>query len=329
MQAAAEVAPAVVQREARAMGSPLRLQVVSPVPARLVDAAWAEVTAEFEASERALSRFRDESEVHRLRLAGGVAASPSRRLVAALTAAARATRVTDGRFDPRVLAVLERLGSRPLDVPTPAPIRRASGRPFDLAQPIFSREGRHGTLRVPAPVDFGGIGKGLALRWAARRAARVLGAEAFLIEAGGDIVACGAPAGHGWRIGIEAPSGTSSGSSSGPLAVIELPPTGGAVATSSVRIGRWQAADGSLVHHLIDPLTGAPGGSGLQAVTVVGADPAWAEVWSKALFLEGAAGIAAAARARGLAAWWVTDEGLVEMTPAARPRTVWLEAEAA
>jgi thiamine biosynthesis lipoprotein len=328
MQAAAEVAPAAVQREARAMGSPLRLQVVSPVPARLVDAAWAEVIAEFEASEQALSRFRDDSEVHRLRLAGGVAASPSRRLVAALTAAARANRVTDGRFDPRVLAVLERLGSRPLGL-TATLDDRAAGRRSDPSQSIFSREGRHGTLRVPAPVDFGGIGKGLALRWAARRAARVLGAEAFLIEAGGDIVACGAPAGHGWRIGIEAPSGTSSGSSSGPLAVIELPPTGGAVATSSVRIGRWQAADGSLVHHLIDPLTGAPGGSGLQAVTVVGADPAWAEVWSKALFLEGAAGIAAAARARGLAAWWVTDEGLVEMTPAARPRTVWLEAEAA
>ena len=40
------------------------------------------------------------------------------------------------------------------------------------------------------------------------------------------------------------------------------------------------------------PATGDPGGAGLRAVTVAGSDPAWAEVWSKALFLEGRRGIA-------------------------------------
>ncbi|MBA3875894.1 MAG: hypothetical protein C0498_02990 [Anaerolinea sp.] len=64
--------------------------------------------------------------------------------------------------------------------------------------------------------------------------------------------------------------------------------------------------------HLIDPRTGEPGGNGLVAVTVATRDPAWAEVWSKALFLEGHRAIAAAARARGLAAGvrtaWVAAE---------------------
>ena len=53
-----------------------------------------------------------------------------------------------------------------------------------------------------------------------------------------------------------------------------------------------------------------------------------AEVWSKALFLEGPAGIGPAARARGLAAWWVDARGTLSMTPAARQVTTWVRAEA-
>ncbi len=63
-------------------------------------------------------------------------------------------------------------------------------------------------------------------------------------------------------------------------------------------------------------------------MTVALADPAWAEVWSKVLFLGGHDTIAAEARARGLAAWWVTDDGTLEMTPAGRAMTRWVAAEA-
>ncbi len=62
-------------------------------------------------------------------------------------------------------------------------------------------------------------------------------------------------------------------------------------------------------------------------MTVAGRDPAWAEVWSKALFIGGRASVASEARARGLAAWWVTDGGAFEMTPAARAMTIWVAAE--
>ena len=41
------------------------------------------------------------------------------------------------------------------------------------------------------------------------------------------------------------------------------------------------------VHHLVDPRTGEPADGGLRAVTGHGPDPAWAEVWSKTLFIEG------------------------------------------
>ena len=61
-----------------------------------------------------MSRFRDDSELTRLnRSAGtGTAVPISTRLRRALVAADRARRITGGRFDPRVLADLDRLGYR-------------------------------------------------------------------------------------------------------------------------------------------------------------------------------------------------------------------------
>ena len=100
-----------------------------------------------------------------------------------------------------------------------------------------------------------------------------------------------------------------------------------AVATSSIRVNRW-VVDGRVVHHLLDPRTREPANDGLVAVTVVVADPAWAEVWSKALYLAGRPAIAHEARSRGLAAWWVTENGTLEMTPAARALTIWVADEA-
>jgi thiamine biosynthesis lipoprotein len=170
-------------------------------------------------------------------------------------------------------------------------------------------------------MDLGGIGKGITLRWAAARLER-LGLGDFLLEAGGDIVARGVPPdADAWTVAIEDPLDRGA-----PLAAVVVPRTGGAVATSSVRVHRWQV-DGRTVHHLLDPATGEPGETGLLAVTVAGSDPAWAEVWSKTLFLAGSVDIAGEARARGLAAWWVDTGGTLAMTPAARLRTAWVASE--
>ena len=183
------------------------------------------------------------------------------------------------------------------------------------------RTGRRGPIELLAPVDLGGIGKGLALRWAARRAAAVLGFAGFLLDAGGDLASRGFRGGEPWSIGIEDPAGGTD-----PVAVAVLD-RDQSIATSSVRLGRKVDAGGRAVHHLIDPDTGTPGGAGLASVTVAWPDPAWAEVWSKALFLEGAAGIAEVARRRDLAAWWVDESGELSMTPAARQQTSWVRAE--
>ena len=311
------------------MGSPLRFVVVGATAGEAVR-AWQAVDADVEASEQALSRYREMSDLTRANRASG--ADPAtgdgwtevdRRLRQALVAALRASRLTAGAFDARVLTDLERLGS--IGVPQawigPAAERlamRSAAHSAEGTRRWLEVDGRGPRLRLAVPVDLGGIGKGLALRWAWRAMRRTLGPEVgALIEAGGDVVVGGTgPDGGPWSVGIEDPHREGEH-----LAVIGV--TDGAVATSSVAVNRWTAPDGRLVHHLIDPVTGEPGGPGLLAVTVAAPDPAWAEVWSKTLFLAGRAAVGHVARARGLAAWWVTVDGTLEMTPAARVLTVW------
>ena len=281
-----------------------------------VGAAWSLVRAEFEASETVMSKFRATSEITQLNRSAleGRPRRLSRRLRQALVTCDRAWRLTDGRFDPRVLVHLERLG----DGGVPVGVRPASDPPAGRGQRIVDWKAT-GWVTLAEPVDLGGIGKGLALRWATD-ALRHLGLRDFLIDAGGDIATAGRPPdGGAWRVGIEDAAGGAS-----PVAVIAI--TDEAVATSSVRRRQWRN-NGQVVHHLIDPRTGEPGGNGLLAVTVAGPDPAWAEVWSKTLFLEGRTRIGALARRRGLAAWWITDDGSLEMTPAGRARTLWVASE--
>jgi thiamine biosynthesis lipoprotein len=290
-------------------------------PPGSTEAAWTTVLTSLEASEQAMSRFRPTSDLTRLnRLAGTSRVSvPTPRLRQALVAADRARRITDGRFDPWVLTDLDRLGYRGADIGRPAGSIGAGsvGPGTDVAR-VVVRTGR-ARISLPQPVDLGGIGKGLGLRWAADDLHR-LGWANVLLEAGGDLVGLGiGPDDEPWRVGLEDPLDPTEH-----LAVIEV--VDSAVATSSVRVHRW-VTEGRTVHHLLDPRTGEPADTGLLSVTVAGPDPAWAEVWSKVLFIGGRASIAAEARARGLAAWWVADDGSLEMTADARRRTAWVAAE--
>jgi len=320
------------------MGSPLRLTVLQEGPSSTgrstaeadadADAAWLATVTVFEAAEAAMSRFRDTSELTLINRAVVEAVErgdqpgfvrPTPMLRRALVAADRAHRSTAGRFDPRVIGDLDRLGYRGAALATDGDAARTAPimRPDPL--PVIVRHGRD-ELRLPRPVDLGGIGKGLTLRWAAD-AIRSHGIEAFLLEAGGDIVASGVgPDDDAWSLGIEDPAEREPH-------VVTAAVTDAAVATSSIAVNRWTSGDRT-VHHLIDPWTGEPADTGLLSVTVSGPDPAWAEVWSKVLFLSGRTTIASEARSRGLAAWWVTDDRSLEMTPAARSLTTWVASEA-
>jgi thiamine biosynthesis lipoprotein len=240
------------------------------------------------------------------------------RCYAAVEAAAAAYRRTGGRFDPRVHDDLHRLGySESLAFEEGAHVEgdvtATARKALPLWEPRFDQVA--GALHLGGyRVDLGGIGKGLAVRWAAET---LRGSVAnFIINAGGDCYAAGHPAdSEKWLIGVEDPLG-----SPDPIAVVAV--SDRAVATTSIRIRRWTAG-GVEVHHLIDAKTGLPGGDGLRAVTVVGADAADAEVDAKTLFLEGSGGVAMAARTRDSAACWVADDGGLGLSRAFTPYLYW------
>jgi FAD:protein FMN transferase len=308
---------AVLRFEARAMGSALRLVTHG---GSAVDAAraWSAVCRDMEQTESILSRFRAESDLARLNRAPETWVDAPPRLTSMLSAAWRAQRLTGGRFDARVIERLEALGEE-AGIPLPVPHG-----PLIPGERWLERDGRTRRVRLSRPVDSGGIGKGLGLRWAlraARRAAPEIGG--LLLEAGGDLATAGiGPDAGAWSVGIENPRGGVE-----PLAVIRV--RDGAVATSSIAVRSWIGPDGASVHHLIDPASGQPARGGIQAVTVAHRDPAWAETWSKALFIAGHRAIGPEARRRDLAAWWVEEDGSLHLSPAARALTAWIATEAA
>ena len=149
-------------RESRAMGSPLRLTLPGSRDTE-ADAAWGVVVATFARAERDLTRFDPESALSCLNRRAGTAAAVSvpPMLARALVASWRAFRTSRGRFDPRIIGALEAAGERAGVAVPPSPLMlRPDDRWLDL-------DPRRGLARLSAPIDLGGIGKGLALRWSA------------------------------------------------------------------------------------------------------------------------------------------------------------------
>lgn len=274
----------------------------------------------FHVVERACTRFDPTSPLMRANAAPGRWHRVPPALFAAVEEAHRAYEQTSGRFDPRVLRDLRVLGyDRTL------PFASGDAQVVRPGQPSARRQ-RSGSWRPRfhhaagelhlggEPIDLGGIGKGLAVRWASAALAAV--APDHLVEAGGDCHCAGSGPGAGrWMVAVEDPFGSAT-----PVAVLALADR--AATTSSIRLRRWKL-NGRPVHHLIDPRSGRPGGDGLVAVTVVGADPATAEVWSKVLFVSGRRRIADEARRRAVAALWVDVDGVQWTSPGMERYVTW------
>ncbi len=310
----------------RAMATDVTLRVAHPTSDP--EAALRDAQDVFARVEAACTRFDPTSPLMRAN------ADPARwhdvpwELAAAVEEAAQAHRDTDGVFDPRILGDLVKLGyDRTLpfaqgrvSVATPVvaagtPAAPEPARPAPEWQPAYDhRDGRHLIHLAGSPIDLGGIGKGLAVRWASHRLWAAGGGS--MVSAGGDCQFTGpAPAEAGWRVGLEDPRGGAD-----PLAVFEI--ADGGCATSSVRVRSWQV-DGRAVHHLINPRTGQSGGEGLLAVTVIHPDVATAEVWSKTLFLSGPSHIRDLAAQRGLCAAWVESDGRLHVNDGAAGYLIW------
>lgn len=304
-------------RTFRAMASEVTVRI-SP-GARGADRAVDAAAELFAAVERECTRFDPDSALMRANAAGDSWCPVGDFCYRAVVEAAQAHERTGGLFDPRVLRSLLALGydrSLPFEdrrVDVRAGAEPPPGPPASPWRPGLEPAGP--AVRIgPVPIDLGGIGKGLAVRWASE----IVGATcpSFFVEAGGDCYFAGrGPAGDGWQVGVEDPRGGEA-----PVAVLTL--SDAACATSSTRIRTWTVG-GRPAHHLIDPRTGEPSLGGLLSVTVVDRDPAAAEIWSKVLFLRGRDGIAAAAAAQEVAAVWVDDRGALGTSRAAARHVIW------
>ena len=290
--------------ERRAMGSPLRLTVVDAAPGggppdeRLAERAWRLVSDEFEAAEQAMSRFRDSSDLTAVNRAAGSGSRDrvDRRLVRALVAADRAGRShragssTPGSWPTSSASATT--GSISADA-CPADRSGTDGRPVG-ATLAARRSARRRPLRwTPRSTSAGSArawrcaGRGSAQagrragRWrrrrrvaAARRAARGRRRPRGR-RAGARVRALDRrDRGSGrWRRAVAVVAVRARGGGhlvgAGPSLAYRRRPAGPpSRRPADGRAGRGRAARG----HRRRP------------------DPAWSEVWSKSLFLYGAAG---------------------------------------
>jgi thiamine biosynthesis lipoprotein len=253
-----------------AMGATAHVVVLGP--SSLLDRA----SRRIEDLESKWSRFRPTSEVARLDGARDAPLAVSADTRALVRHSVQAWSLTDGAFDPSILDALRAWGyDRTFDAVTAKEQVPSTGAAPGLAS--VEVDERAGTVLLGgAGFDPGGIGKGLAADIVAEELIDA-GADAALVNLGGDLRIAGSPPPSGWVIAVEDPLHPSCD-----LARHAL--TDGAVATSSDRRRRWRVA-GHEAHHLIDPGSGRPCTSAWAGVAIFAGAAWWAEALTKAVLI--------------------------------------------
>jgi thiamine biosynthesis lipoprotein len=266
------------------MGTRLAIETGGPAQEQAFDDAFSEVGR----LEAILSNWMPTSEVSRLNREAALApvrCSPD--LFDAVSAALRWARLTGGAFDPTVEPLTMALGLRDDGRP---PGGGAPGRVLDGAArterlPIGWRHVQLSpasrSVRFDAPgvgIDFGGIGKGIALD-AAARALRRHGVQNALLDFGGQVLALGRPPGApAWTIGIADPEDRDRA-----VAVVGVADV--SVATSGNAERAVMTPDGP-IGHILDPVEQKPA-QFEGSVTVAAPDATSADALSTALFVMG------------------------------------------
>ena len=227
----------------------VRNQVTVCKPGALPEAT-AIAKAELAELDRTCSRFRTDSELTKLNAEGSAIVSPL--LLELIRVALDAARWSGGLVDPTVGPALRSLGyDRDFD----AVVRRRTGR-IELVPAVGWRRvlldsvSRRVTLARGAELDLGATAKAFAADRIAHRVARATGSPA-LVSLGGDVAVAGEAPTDGWPITVTDDSRRRA------IGAQTVAIQSGGLATSSTAARRWRSRDG-VVHHIVDPATGAP-----------------------------------------------------------------------
>jgi FAD:protein FMN transferase len=275
----------------------VRLESAALTRAEL-DAEADAVRATFDEVERALSRFRPESELCAINRDPRPAV-PASQLAQRLAVTIRwAGRRSGGLVDATLLHDLERQGyGASRDGVAPAPLDEALAAAPTRGPAHASRAGAHSLVGVDGEgnvvrppgvaLDSGGLGKGLAADLAAER---LPSGVRYAIACGGDLAVGGWP-GVPWEVAVrDARTG-------GEAHRLRL--KAGGIATSGIDTRLWRRPDGSFAHHVLDPSTGEPAWTGLVAATAVTNNAVEAEVLAKTALLSGPSGARRLLHGRG------------------------------
>ena len=217
----------------------------------------------------ACSRFREDSELSRLR--HGMSVPVSAMLDAAVGAGLRTARATGGLVDPTVAGALIATG---YDDDLAAVRARPHPETDETADPTVAQaapgwwrvfhdhDARHLLLPHGVDLDLGASAKAwLADVIAADLVGRSIlpAAGGVLVNLGGDLATAGSAPAAGWRIAVD------DGTAAAPPPAITI--RGGGLATSSTRLRTWRQG-ARRRHHIVDPRTGDTAPAVWQAVTV-------------------------------------------------------------
>ncbi|HWF54409.1 MAG TPA: FAD:protein FMN transferase [Solirubrobacteraceae bacterium] len=284
-------------------------------PARL-DAAAELVAAELARIDAAASRFRPDSELEQVNAAAGRFTRIGPLLYEAIAVALRAAALTDGAVDPTLGQALRLAGysrdyaelEHPAGDEPPSTERRrvlTATRAPGWTEVRLTADPPGVALPAGVRLDLGATAKALAAdRAAAQVAAEIDGAA--LVALGGDIAVAGpAPAG-GWLIHVTDDHRSTPDAPGQTVAI-----AAGGLATSSTTTRRWRH-EGEVMHHILDPATGAPADGPWRTVSVSAASCVDANIASTAAIVLGH-GASGWLNERGLAARLVGRDGDVHV----------------
>ncbi|MCZ6560343.1 MAG: FAD:protein FMN transferase [Gammaproteobacteria bacterium] len=231
-------------------------------------------------------------------------------LVATVRQALSYKKLSGGRFDPAVAALVREWGFNEAK-PISAPPDRERLLELLAAMPDQQQIAWQGNRLVsPAggwAIDLGGFAKGLAID----RAIALLredGIENAVINAVGDLRAIGRHNDRAWRIGIRHPR------RAGVIAGIDI--SGDESVFTSGDYERFFVHEGVRYHHILDPETGYPV-NGTMSLTVIGGNGGIADASATALFVAGPGAWPTLAEALGVElVMLVASDGHIEMTSA-------------